>query len=173
MVLWPGTDELDVTERMWRISEGQSYSTFFCCLLCCCLMCYVWPGRWELQLEIAEQQTEGTWVPGWPPGAKLSAYPGPSTSILLCGRQINLSYLSRCYTGSPIQAGNLLELVHPIFNERSERRKNKFHSIAWASIMDQPPARLLWEIQKNVGTEGKCNLIDELYIWNNQFGKGV
>lgn len=30
--------------------------------------------------------------------------------------------------------------------------------------MEQPPAMLLWEIQKNVGTEGECNLIDELYI---------
>lgn len=30
--------------------------------------------------------------------------------------------------------------------------------------MVQPSARLLWEIQKNVGSEGKCNLIDELHI---------
>lgn len=56
-----------------------------------------------------------------------------------------------------------------------EVKEEKINStvIAWASIMDQPPARLLWEIQKSVGTEGKCNLTDELYIWNNQFGKGV
>jgi hypothetical protein len=28
--------------------------------------------------------------------------------------------------------------------------------------MDQPPARKLWEIDKNIESEGKCNLIGKM-----------
>lgn len=42
----------------------------------------------------------GIWVPRWPTGVKMSDHLGPPTFILLCERQINLSYFSHCYVGS-------------------------------------------------------------------------
>lgn len=132
---------------------GPSFPTLFPCPPSSCLVCYVCPGRWTQQRGMAEQQRAGTWVPGWPPGTKLSAHPGPSSSIQLCERQINLSYLSQCHIGFPIHAANLMELVHPIANERRERKEKKVNSSLLRFCHAPAPTGLLWEIQKNAGSE--------------------
>lgn len=59
---------------------------------------------------------------------KTACPPQIPSPILLCEGQINLSYISRCYTGFPIHAADLAELVRSISNERRERKENKFNS---------------------------------------------